>query len=134
MQTTKQQLASSETWTTIESLLVQFPGVYRVYIAGPFTKGNTGINVRNAISAGNRLAERGMVPFIPHLTHFWHLVYPNEYEFWMSWCLSWVPKCDAVLRLPGDSNGADREVALAETCGIPVFYDEEELYQHVKGE
>ncbi|MFB7799671.1 DUF4406 domain-containing protein [Isoptericola sp. NPDC056134] len=31
--------------------------------------------------------------------------------------------CDAVLRLPGESTGADQDVAIAESRGIPVYYD-----------
>jgi hypothetical protein len=34
----------------------------------------------------------------------------------------WLKCCDAVLRLPGESTGADREVALAKELGIPVYY------------
>ncbi|MEZ5160039.1 MAG: DUF4406 domain-containing protein [Marmoricola sp.] len=30
--------------------------------------------------------------------------------------------CDAVLRLPGESRGADQDVAIAESRGIPVYY------------
>jgi len=31
--------------------------------------------------------------------------------------------CDAVLRLPGDSMGADQDVRLATERGLPVYYD-----------
>ena len=47
-----------------------------VYVAGPITKGNRFVNVRNAL-----------------------------------------------LRLPGESSGSDREVAHAQDHGIPVFFD-----------
>jgi hypothetical protein len=39
----------------------------------------------------------------------------------------WVRRCDAVLRLPGASSGADREVALAERLGLPVFGSVDEV-------
>ncbi|MEI5579226.1 DUF4406 domain-containing protein, partial [Streptomyces brasiliscabiei] len=35
--------------------------------------------------------------------------------------------CDAVLRLPGDSRGADQDVAIAQRRGIPVFTALEEI-------
>ena len=35
--------------------------------------------------------------------------------------------CDGVLRLPGDSNGADQDVAIARERGIPVWHSVEEL-------
>ncbi|MEU2202276.1 DUF4406 domain-containing protein [Isoptericola sp. NPDC019482] len=31
--------------------------------------------------------------------------------------------CDAVLRLPGESTGADQDVAIAESRGLPVYHD-----------
>ncbi|MEU2439781.1 DUF4406 domain-containing protein [Streptomyces rubradiris] len=34
-----------------------------------------------------------------------------------------LARCDAVLRLPGDSEGADQDVALARRRGLPVYHD-----------
>ncbi|MFJ2754336.1 DUF4406 domain-containing protein [Nocardioides sp. NPDC087217] len=34
-----------------------------------------------------------------------------------------LQRCDAVLRLPGESAGADQDVAIAERRGLPVYYD-----------
>ena len=92
-------------------------------VAGPYTRGDVAVNVRNAILAADRLADMGFAPFVPHLTHFWHLVSPRDYEFWLRLDLQFLPHCDAVFRLPGESNGADKEVELAVKLGIPVFDD-----------
>ncbi len=35
--------------------------------------------------------------------------------------------CDAVLRLPGESKGADNDVRIAEERGIPVYYRLEDV-------
>ncbi|MFC4138602.1 DUF4406 domain-containing protein [Microbacterium sp. GCM10011525] len=35
--------------------------------------------------------------------------------------------CDAVLRLPGESRGADQDVAIAQDRGIPVYYALDEI-------
>jgi hypothetical protein len=35
--------------------------------------------------------------------------------------------CDAVLRLPGESTGADQDVAIATERGLPVYYTLEEV-------
>jgi hypothetical protein len=35
--------------------------------------------------------------------------------------------CDAVLRLPGASTGADQDIAIAQRRGIPVYHDTEEI-------
>jgi hypothetical protein len=37
--------------------------------------------------------------------------------------------CDAVLRLPGESRGADQDVAIARHRGIPVYYSLHEIPQ-----
>jgi hypothetical protein len=35
--------------------------------------------------------------------------------------------CDAVLRLPGESSGADQDVAIAQERGLPVYYEPDEI-------
>jgi hypothetical protein len=35
--------------------------------------------------------------------------------------------CDAVLRLPGESAGADQDVRTAESLGLPVYHDVTEI-------
>jgi len=95
----------------------------KIYIAGPYSNGDVAINVKIAIGAGERLAQVGFTPFIPHLSHFWHLLFPHEYSSWLAQDLEWLEQCDAVLRLPGKSKGADAEVKHAQEIGIPVFYN-----------
>lgn len=92
----------------------------KVYVAGPYTKGDVVVNVRNTILVANKIADLGMWPFVPHLTHFWHLVMPRPYEFWCELDNQFLPCCDALIRLPGESTGSDREVELAHTLCIPV--------------
>jgi len=94
----------------------------KIYIAGPYTKGDVAFNVRNAIHAGAFVANLGHYPFIPHLTHFWHMMCPEEYEFWMRQDEEWLKCCDAIIRLEGESAGADREVAIATGLGLYVYY------------
>lgn len=38
--------------------------------------------------------------------------------------------CDAVLRLPGASKGAENDVRIARERGIPVYFDIEEIPDH----
>lgn len=104
--------------------------IARVYVAGPYTKGDVAVNVRNAYEAANRLADLGFAPFVPHATHFWHMLFPRSYEFWLELDNEFLPFCQAVLRLPGDSNGADGEVSLARELKIPVFTQVEDLVRH----
>ena len=95
----------------------------RVYVAGPYTLGSTAANVRAAIDAGQKLFIAGHTPYIPHLSHLWSLVYPMPYAHWMQLGLDWLHQCEAVLRLPGESAGADVEVSVARSIGIPVFFN-----------
>lgn len=94
-----------------------------VYVAGPLTLGDQDINTREAVKVADILAQEGFVPFVPHLDRLWHLISPHHYEFWMKICLAWVARCDALIRLPGESKGGDREVEHARKLGIPVFGD-----------
>jgi hypothetical protein len=102
----------------------------RVYIAGPYTKGDVAVNVRNAFEAATRLADLGFAPYVPHTTHFWHMMFPHPYEFWLALDDEFLSVCDVLLRLPGESNGADKEVETAFQRGIPVYRSIEELIGH----
>lgn len=94
----------------------------RIYIAGPYTKGDVAENVRAAVFAADYVARFGHTPFIPHLTHFWHMLIPHPYGFWMDQDEQWLLVCDAVVRLEGESAGADREVAKAIELGLPIYH------------
>lgn len=98
-----------------------------IYIAGPYTQGDVGENVQRAIVAGELVSQRGHIPFIPHLNHFWHLLLPHDYEFWLEYDMQWLLKCDAMLRLKGESDGADFEESVAYANHIKVYYDIEEV-------
>jgi len=99
----------------------------KVYVAGPYTKGDPAVNTRNAVLVGNAFLREGLVPFVPHLNYLWQMVSPREYEEWMTYCFEWLGVCDALYRMAGDSPGADREVAEAERLGIPVFHSTAEV-------
>ena len=98
-----------------------------VYISGPYSKGDPVINVRNAVKAADDVLEAGFIPLCPHLSHLWHTISPKPWEEWMRIDLELLQACKAVLRLPGESKGADMEVAEAKRLGIPVYYSIEEL-------
>ena len=93
----------------------------RVYCAGPYSNGSESHNVRIALEAAEVLLRRGYEPYVPHLSHFWHLLFPHSYEAWMELDFAFLEVCDALFRLPGESPGADREVEAAKKWGIPVW-------------
>jgi len=95
----------------------------RVYVAGPIglnDEGRTG-RVACAMDAGEELRRAGLFPFIPHALVHWDAIAAHSYECWMRYDDAWLRVCDALLRLPGMSPGADREVVVALELGIPVF-------------
>ena len=116
----------------------------KVYIAGPITKGDLKHNLDQATAAFVALAKAGLAPFCPHWSAYSKPVKTDEdpetgerrvychatvsgndemsHEDWMGVDLPWVAASDAVLRLPGESSGADRETIHAGACGIPVFH------------
>lgn len=94
----------------------------KIYIASPYTKGDVAQNIKKQMDATEELYKLGFAVYSPIVsTHFQHMVYPRDYNFWMSVDYEWVEACDALLRLPGDSDGADMEMEHAERKGIPVF-------------
>jgi uncharacterized protein DUF4406 len=93
----------------------------KIYVAGPYTKGDVAMNVRAAITAGNNLRALGWTPFIPHLTHFWHMLIPHDISYWYSFDMEWLEMCDALFLLPGESVGAAKEVIKARQLGMPVY-------------
>jgi hypothetical protein len=91
-----------------------------VYVAGPYSKPDQCVNVSAACRAADSVLRAGAVPFVPHLTHLWHMLSPKEYELWMQYDFAVIRHCQALLRIPGESPGADREVAFAHDVGVPV--------------
>lgn len=120
----------------------------RIFISGPITRGDLAANVNQATDAFVALAKAGLAPFCPHWSVYsgraeWEITGTYEPGLWrksrvvaiasplpndlthMDWLavdLPWVEVSDAVLRLPGESEGADREVAHAKKFGILVFH------------
>lgn len=121
----------------------------RVYIAGPITKGNLADNVNQATAMFVQLAKLGFAPLCPHWSVYskpcgnadWQgdrtLCYGTRngnrdmsHADWIGVDLPWVEVADALIRLPGDSSGADAEVSHAVARGVPVFYDLGSLVAH----
>ncbi len=116
-------------WYIASAILLQECNyaMIKVYLAAPYTKDDVAINVHNVIEVADQLLDKGFAPFVPHLTHFWHLIKPRPYKDWLKLDNEFLPLCDCVLRLKGESKGADREVKLAYKIGLLVFHDIEKL-------
>lgn len=118
-------------------------GRKRVYIAGPISRGDLRENVNQATAAFVELAKAGFAPMCPHWSvyskpAFWFTMGDDPRRYlhcegtamgnddmthadWLGVDLPWVAVSDAVLRLPGESKGADAEVSHAVSLQIPVF-------------
>lgn len=105
----------------------------RVYVAGPYTQGDVVRNVRAAIQAADKLLDAGLIPYLPHLTHFWHMVSPRPYEDWIKLDVEWLMQCHAILLLPGLSLGVDAEAAAARKAGMPIFKNAEQVIDWAYG-
>jgi hypothetical protein len=98
-----------------------------VYVAGPYTRGDPVANTAKVIEVADKLVRWGFIPYVPHLTLFWHFLFPHEISFWYRYDNAWLKKCDILLRLEGESSGADAEVELAKMNGLRVYYSTAEL-------
>lgn len=97
-----------------------------IYIAAPYTS-NPEENVKKALEAADIVFEQGFIPYVPHLSHHWHSQSPKSYEQWMEMGSAVLERCDGLLRLPGESPGADKEVKQALELDMPVYYGLENL-------
>lgn len=99
-----------------------------VYLASPYSRYANKLDaVAVQIDTFAILRDLGYQPIAPLLSHYIDELYPATYERWLEWCLAMVRVCDVVLRLPGESVGADREVAEARRLGKPVVHSIDEL-------
>ena len=111
-----------------------------VYIASPYTTGDSAINAHFQCKIFNQLMDDGKVwPVAPLWTHFQHTLFPRAYKDWIAYDKALLHLYDACLRLnaeipelkysQSDSSGADGEVAYFNSKDKPVFYSIDSLYE-----
>lgn len=97
------------------------------YLSGPITNGGKASpkereeNCRRSHEAHADLVALGVAVINPVLSYH---VDPNcqiSHATWLKGDFEIVKRCDCVLRLPGESSGAEAECRLAKEHGIPVF-------------
>jgi hypothetical protein len=96
----------------------------RVYISGPITKGNRNEHFFRACELERALMLCGYAPLNPMRSIVLPFAWQDDmpHDLWLAVDLAWVDVCDAVVRLTGDSKGADEECTYAVERGIPVVY------------
>lgn len=101
--------------------------IIKIYIASAYSIGDQAVNVKIQMDCADELMTLGFAPYVPLYSHFQHMAHPRPYEDWIEIDKVWVLACDCVLRLPGESKGADGEVKLALDEGLQVFYSVDDL-------
>lgn len=98
-----------------------------VYISGPISKGDPAHNYDQASAMHRRLIIAGFAPINPVLTITLPWEAEVEHATWIDCDLPLVECADALIRLPGESAGADAEVEHARSLGIPVYLEFSDL-------
>ena len=104
----------------------EIPKRPKVYVAGPMTDGGGQPNIltiKEGVVVSSFLMEWGYIPFCPQLSFWANQIRPTPYDTWIDYDKEWIEVCDCLLRLPGDSRGADLEAEYALSLGLPVFLD-----------
>lgn len=104
----------------------------KIYLSGPITKGDREANFTQACDMQRLLMARGMAVLNPMLSMKMPGAWDIDHVAWIDNDLPWVSAADAVLRLPGESTGADVETAHAMAHGVPVFTSAFDLIEHFK--
>ena len=97
-----------------------------IFISGPYSSDPL-INTCKAIQAGEEVVKLGHTPYIPHLNLIWDMFNPHPKNFWCKLDLGILYKCDGILRLPGESPGADQEIFHAVLWQLKIFHRLEDI-------
>lgn len=93
----------------------------RVYLSGPISLGDQMHNFHMAATAQRDLMEAGYAVLNPMLTMKHPAAKEIPWDLWIAGDLPWVEVADLLIRLPGESVGADLEVRHAVKHNIPVY-------------
>lgn len=100
-----------------------------IYIAGPYSHQEEAVilaNIQAARRATLACCKAGWSVHCPHANFSgFHTAAPEiPYETWLTYDLSVLARCDAILLLDGwaSSHGASRELQFADEQGIPQFF------------
>jgi len=99
------------------------------------SSGNPYINIHNGLQTSAILLDRGFAPYTPHLSAFQEAAIGGRpVDVWLGLDHAFLITCDALLRLPGESKGADQEIVWAVENGIPVYLSLDTLCAEQKPE
>lgn len=97
-----------------------------IYLAGPMnSSGRATQNVHKAVKIAARLMNAGFAVYVPQTFFLFDAISPRTPAEWLVHDLKWLAKCDLVLRLDGESHGADNEAYFAMKRGIDILRESE---------
>lgn len=96
-----------------------------IYVAGPLTGPDEGINTQIARHYAMKIMGKGHTPIVPHTNFDFCPIAPEYYRQVMHCCLDLIHRVDAVFMIPGweHSLGARAERYAAYATGRTVYYD-----------
>lgn len=98
-----------------------------VFIASPYS-GNIKKNLTFQKKIASDLLDMGYIPLaLALMTHEIDSYKSRPYNEWLDITKSYISKSDILLRIGGDSSGADEEKFLAKKLNIPIVYSIDEL-------
>ena len=116
----------------------------RIYIAGPYLPKNCELhnvprqaqrNVDRFIEAFHQLKKKGMIPYVPTLSHYLHIhpSCPEDYgDWWYNYDMTFIENwAEAIYMLKGweNSKGATMEFKKAEELGLKIYYEEDDIWK-----
>ena len=106
-----------------------------IYLSGPITKGNRNQHFYRSCELQRALMQNDYAVINPMLS----IVMPSAWqpdmphELWLKMDLEIISRCDMVIRMPGESVGADEEIARAVLLGLPVVMIDEDEAEDAEG-
>ena len=107
----------------------------RIYIAGKLNDMAVDYlhNVHKMMDAAETVRLAGFAPFVPALDLLMGIKFGyKNYEDYFNIGQAWLTVADAILLVPGweSSKGTAKEINLAESLGIPIFDNLDDLNKH----
>ena len=111
-----------------------------IYLAGPMALGYLDGLIHAAEATQRLWEEKRQIAYSPYGMLFHNMRFGNpgmatpgtpDYEEMMEYCFETILRCGAILRLPGKSSGADREVEFARDNNIPVYISVDQVPEFI---
>ncbi len=107
----------------------------KVFIASPYRTGDMSSNIRLQSDIYSGLMDLGFAPYgsiVSSLSQ--HIAHPKPHEEWVKIENEFISVCNCVLRVGGESKGADECVNYAKSLKKEIFYSINDLILYYTNE